>query len=68
MPCAFLGKVGSTLKAAALEKNRVLRAFCSETSVPKTGASGVRTSPTILPSTSTTEIVTSTKLPSGCRI
>ena len=56
------------LNAAALEKNIALRAFCSETSVPNTGASGVRTMPRIVPSMSTTEIVTSTKLPSGWRI
>ena len=66
--CMSCGKVGSTLNAAALEKNIALRAFCSETSVPKIGASGVRTSPRILPSMSTTEIVTSTRLPSGWRI
>ena len=46
----------------------LLRAFCSDTSVPKTGASGVRTMPRICPVVSTTEIVTSALLPSGRRI
>ena len=46
----------------------LLRAFCSDTSVPNTGASGVRTMPRISPVVSTTEIVTSALLPSGRRI
>ena len=45
-----------------------LRAFCKATSVPKTGASGVRTKPSTTPWLSTTEIVTCAAAPVGLRI
>ena len=48
--------------------NAALRAFCSATSVPNTGASGVRTSPSTAPVLSTTVIVTCAGWPAGWRI
>ena len=54
--------------AKAAEKNIAVRAFCSETSVPKIGASGERTRPSTAPLVSTTEMVTWARLSSGRRI
>ena len=51
-----------------LEKKVAVRAFCSETSMPKIGASGARTMPSTAPLVSTTEIVTCARLSSGRRI
>ena len=54
-------------------KEPTLRAFCSDTSVPKIGASGVRACPRTLPLRSTTltvsppELATYKVLPSGVR-
>ena len=55
-------------RRCALEKNAAVRAFCSDTSVPKIGASGERTSPSTAPLVSTTAIVTCARLSSGWRI
>jgi len=51
-----------------LVKNAAVRAFCSATSVPNTGASGVRTSPSTTPFVSTTVTVTCAAEPRGRRI
>ena len=68
-----LSRLGSTLPrrsdaALGSEKNAAVRAFCSDTSMPKTGASGARTMPSTTPRVSTTEIETSATLLSGSRI
>ena len=63
-----LGLPISSAAAKAAEKNIAVRAFCSETSVPKIGASGERTMPSTAPLVSTTEIVTWARLSSGRRI
>src|SRR3546814_8343562 len=42
---SVLGSASSSAPARAPEKNVAVRAFCSETSVPKSGASGARTTP-----------------------
>ena len=52
----------------AFEKKLTVRAFCTETSMPNTGASGARTTPRIWPRVSTTEMVTWARLSSGRRI
>jgi hypothetical protein len=62
------GCAESSAAAEGSEKRRAARAFCTETSVPKTGASGVRTRPTTTPFVSTTLIVTCAVEPSGRRI
>src|SRR5713226_873236 len=54
--------------AFAREKNAAVRAFCTDTSKPNTGASKVRKTPSTTPFASTTAIVTRALLPSGCRI
>ena len=58
----------SSAAAMAAEKKVAVRAFCSDTSVPKIGASGERTMPSTAPLVSTTEIVTWARLSSGRRI
>src|SRR5215472_12284276 len=54
--------------ASDREKNTAVRAFCRETSAPKTGASGVRACARTLPSTSTIVTFTCAKLSSELRI
>ena len=64
---ASLKPLISDLLSARL-KNAAVLAFCNDTSVPNTGASGVLTNPNKLPESSTTEMVTSAAEPKGRRI
>ena len=50
-----LGSASRSDAACVPEKNVAVRAFCSDTSMPKIGASGARTRPRIAPWVSTTD-------------
>ena len=66
--CATAHAAGAQEAPFAPEKKAAVRAFCSETSVPNTGASGDRAIANIVPRVSTSEIVTCARLSSGLRI
>ncbi len=60
--------LSSSEPARELLKNAEVRAFCTETSKPKNGASGVLKYPKTTPSASTTATLTCAKLPRGWRM